>query len=79
MSSLWVYTQTVESYPPLPSEYPSVVVCPRFALGRLISALRAAARRVSAAEAVSGLFTAAAARERVCMVLDIMNLFSELV
>ena len=45
----------------------------------LVSALRAAARRVSAAEVVSGLFTAAAARERVCMVLDIMNLFSELI
>ena len=36
MSSLWVYTQTVESYPfPLPLRVSRVVVCPRFALGRL--------------------------------------------
>ena len=40
----------------------------------LVSALRAAAQQVSAAEAVLGLFTVAAAQERVCMVLDIMNL-----
>ena len=45
----------------------------------LVSALRAAARRVSGAEAILGLFNAAAARERICMVLDIMNLFSELI
>ena len=35
MSSLWVYAQTVESYLPLPLRVPSVVVCPRFTLGRL--------------------------------------------
>ena len=45
----------------------------------LVSALRAAAQQVLAAEVVLGLFTVAAARERVCMVLDIMNLFSKLV
>ena len=40
MSSLWVYTQVsqVLSLPYL-SESPSVVVCPRFALGRLSNLL----------------------------------------